>query len=82
MTKMATIEQIRNNLIDKLLAISNRDIIASLDKLLETTIGEKDVYKVSRQQAIILKASETDILNGDLILDEQINQEEDLWLSK
>ena len=79
---MATIEQIRNNLIDKLLSISNKDIIASLDKLLETTIREKDVFKISEQQKIILKASESDIQNGELISDDEINQEEDLWLKK
>ena len=79
---MATIEQIRNNLIDKLLSISNKDIIASLDKLLETTIREKDVFKISEQQKIILKASESDIQNGELISDDEINQAEDLWLKK
>ncbi|NEW83221.1 MAG: hypothetical protein GZ094_12750 [Mariniphaga sp.] len=79
---MASTEQIRNNLIDKLLSINNRDIIVSLDKLLESTIREKDIYKVSKQQNLILAASETDIKNGDLISDEEVNREEDLWLNK
>lgn len=79
---MASTEQIRNNLIDKLLSINNRDIIVSLDKLLESTIREKDIYKVSKQQKMILAASETDIKNGDLISDEEVNREEDLWLNK
>ena len=79
---MASTEQIRNNLIDKLLSINNRDIIASMDELLESTIREKDIYKVSKQQKLILAASETDIKNGDLISDEEVNREEDLWLNK
>ncbi len=79
---MASIEQIRNNLIDKLLSINNKDIIVSLDRLLESTIKEEDVYKVSKQQRILLAASEIDIQNGNLILDEEINREEDLWLNK
>jgi hypothetical protein len=79
---MASTEQIRNNLIDKLLSINNRDIIVSLDKLLESTITEKNIYKVSKQQKLVLAASETDIKNGDLILDEEVNREEDLWLNK
>ena len=79
---MATTEQIRNNLIDKLLAIRNRDIIAALDKLLETTVKENDIYITSEQQKLILRASEIDIHNGDLISDEEINQKEDLWLNK
>jgi len=79
---MASTEQIRNNLIDKLLTIRNRYIITALDKLLETTVKEKDIYKTSDQQKLILKASEVDIHYGDLISDEDINQEDDLWLSK
>ena len=31
---------------------------------------------------MILAASETDIKNGDLITDEEVNREEDLWLNK
>lgn len=79
---MATTEQIRNNLIDKLLTIRNRAVITALNKLLESTIKEKDIYKTSEQQKLILEASEIDIHNGDYFLDEEINQEEDLWLSK
>jgi hypothetical protein len=79
---MDTIEQIRNNLIDKILSIRNRDMIGALDKLLETTINEKNIYKTTEQQKLIFQASEIDIQNGDLFLDEEINQEEDLWLNK
>jgi hypothetical protein len=80
--EMASTEQIRNNLITKLLAIRNKDILAAIDRLLVTTIKEEDLYKTSERQKLLLKASELDIQNGDLFLDEEIKQEEDLWLSK
>ncbi|NOY96586.1 MAG: hypothetical protein GXO81_09470 [Chlorobi bacterium] len=79
---MATTDQIRNNLIDKILSIGNKDILSALDRLLETTIREKDVYKVSKQQRLILQASMIDIENDGLISDEDLNKEEDLWLNK
>ena len=78
--EMATTEQIRNNLIDKLLTIRNKNIISALDNLLETTIKEKSIYKTSEQQKLIFKASELDIQNWDLLSDEEINREEDSWL--
>jgi len=79
---MATTEQIRNNLIDKLLTIRNKNIISALDKLLETTLKEKSIYKTSEQQKLIFKASELDIQNWDLLSDEEINREEDSWLRR
>lgn len=80
--EMATTEQIRNNLIDKLLTIRNKNIISALDNLLETTIKEKSIYKTSEQQKFIFKASELDIQNWDLLSDEEINREEDSWLRR
>ena len=80
--EMATTEQIRNNLIDKLLTIRNKNIISALDNLLETTIKEKSIYKTSEQQKLIFKASELDIQNWDLLSDEEINREEDSWLRR
>lgn len=79
---MATTEQIRNNLIDKLLTIRNRNIIAALDNLLEKTLKEKSIYTTSEQQKLIFKASELDIQNWDLFSDEEINKEEDSWLRR
>ena len=79
---MATTDQIRNNLIDKLMSIGNKDILSAIDRLLESTVKEKDVYKVSDQQRLILQASELDIRNGKFISDDDLNKEEDQWLNK
>ncbi len=77
---MASTEQIRNNLIDKLISINNKDILSAVDRLLEVSVKEEVIYKVSEDQRKALHASEMDIANGSLISDEDLNTEEDQWL--
>lgn len=77
---MASTEQIRNNLIDKLISIKNKELLSAVDRLLEVSVKEEDVYKVSDDQRKALQASEMDITNGRLISDEDLNNEEDEWL--
>jgi hypothetical protein len=77
---MASTEQIRNNLIDKLISIKNKDILSAVNRLLEVSVKEEDVYKVSEDQRKALQASEMDIVNGRLISNEDLNNEEDEWL--
>jgi hypothetical protein len=77
---MASTEQIRNNLIDKLISIKNKDILSAIDRLLEVSVKEEDIYKVSEVQRKALQASEMDISNGRLISNEDLNNEEDEWL--
>ena len=64
---MASTEQIRNNLIDKLISIKNKELLSAVDRLLEVSVKEEDVYKVSDDQRKALQASEMDIVNGRLI---------------
>ena len=79
---MASTEQIRNNLIDKLISIKNKELLSAVDRLLEVSVKEEGVYKVSDDQRKALKASEIDIANGRLISDEDVNNEEDEWLKE
>lgn len=77
---MASTEQIRNNLIDKLISIKNKDLLSAVDRLLEVSVKEEDIYKVSDDQRKVLQTSEMDIVSGRLISDEDLNNEEDEWL--
>lgn len=79
---MASTEQIRNNLIDKLISIKNKKLLSAVDRLLEVSVKEEDVFKVSEDQRKALQASELDIVNGRLISDEDLNNEEDEWLKE
>ena len=79
---MASTEQIRNNLIDKLISIKNKELLSAVDRLLEVSVKEEDVYQTSEYQKKALQAGDVDIANGRLISDQDLNNEEDEWLRK
>ena len=79
---MASIEQIRNNLIDKLSLIKNKELLSAVDRLLEVSVKEEDVYNISEEQRKALQASNSDIASGRLVSDEDLNFEEDKWLNE
>ena len=39
---MASTEQIRSNLIDKLISIKNKELVSAVDRLLEVSVTEED----------------------------------------
>jgi hypothetical protein len=45
-------------------------------------VNLQDLCKITGDQRLVLNACEDDILYNNLIPDEEINHEEDLWLSK
>ena len=79
---MASTEQIRNNIIDKLISIKNKELLSAVDRLLEVSVKGEDIFKVSENQRKGLQASEMDIANGRMISDEELNNEEDEWLKE
>jgi len=77
---MATADNIRNNIIDKLLTISNEDYLSALYQLVEKSNADDDIVKLTKEQRKILELSEKDIKNGDLISQEQLDKEDRKWL--
>ncbi len=74
--------QLKFNLIDKLIALSDADLLHEIDKLLskiKTKNSEK--FILTSKQKEMLKSSEADIKHGRIISDEKINQEEEEWLN-
>jgi len=61
---MATIDTVRNNLIDKLLGISNMEYLLALNKLVESSATGNDVLKLTNEQILMLKLSDEDIKAG------------------
>lgn len=79
---MATVDNIRNNLIDKLLTISNEDYLSALYQLVEKSNTDDDVVKITKEQRKMLELSEKDIEDGDLISQEQLDKEDREWLKE
>jgi hypothetical protein len=78
---MATVDQIRNGLIDKILSIRNRDFLVALDQLVASSASESEIVELTGDQKEILEMSEQDIKNGKLISQEAMDKRNLEWLS-
>jgi len=73
--------QLKFNLIDKLIALRDPDLLHKVEKLLsKIKVDNSETFKLTSAQKEMLKASEADIKNGRTISDRQVNDEEDKWL--
>lgn len=78
---MATVDKLRNGLIDKILSINNKDFLEALDKLITSSNSETAIIELSDEQKLLLEMSEKDIQNGKLISQEAMNKRNLEWLN-
>jgi hypothetical protein len=78
---MATVDSIRNGIIDKLLTISNRDFLSALSQLVENS-NTDDTVKLTEEQKLMLKLSDKDIKSGKLISHTQLDKNDLKWLKE
>ncbi|WP_233530563.1 hypothetical protein, partial [Gelidibacter salicanalis] len=78
---MATVDKIRNGLIDKILSIRNKDFLVALDKLISSSESESDIVELTDEQKLMLEMSEKDIQNGKLISQDAMNKRNLEWLN-
>ena len=79
---MATVDNIRNGLIDKIMSIKNKDFLVALDKLITSSSSESEIVELTKEQKIMLKMSEEDIKNGQLISQERMDKRNLEWLNE
>ena len=79
---METVDKIRNGIIDKLLTISNKDYLTAIFQVLENSTTDQDIVKLSEEQILMLKLSESDIKNGRLIPQSQLDKTDMEWLKR
>ena len=77
---MAAADHIRNNIIDKLLTISNKDYLLALYQLVQRSSVDDDVVKLSDEQLVMLKLSDGDIENNRLISQDELDKRDLEWL--
>ena len=77
---MTAADNIRNSIIDKLLTISNQDYLSALHQLVEKSSVDTDVVKLSAEQVLMLKLSDSDIANNRVISQEELDKAELKWL--
>jgi len=79
---MATVDKIRNELIDKILAIQNKDFLEALDTLVSSTVSQDQPVNLSKEQKLMLEMSEEDIKNGRLVSQEEMVKRNLEWLNE
>lgn len=78
---MAAVDKIRSQLIDKILAIKNKDFLEALDKLVASSSSTSDLVELSAEQKEMLEMSDDDIESGRLISQEAMNKRNLEWLN-
>jgi hypothetical protein len=79
---MATVDTLRDNLIDKLLTISNKEYLSALNELVEKSTSNNELVQLTEAQISMLKLSDKDIESGNLISHEQLNKNDLKWLNE
>jgi hypothetical protein len=79
---MRTVDTLRNNLIDKLLTISNKDYLKALNQLIENSGIENTSVLLTNEQILMLQMSDNDITAGRLVWQEQLDKNDLLWLKE
>lgn len=79
---MTSVDNLRDNIIEKLLAISNKDYLSALNQLIEKSLAVEATIPLTDEQRRILQLSELDIRQGNLITQEQVDQEDQEWLKE
>jgi hypothetical protein len=79
---MATIDTLRNKIINKLLTITNKDYLQALNKILENSPVEEDVMQLTEEQILMLQLSEEDIKHNRVISHSELMKNEREWLKK
>jgi hypothetical protein len=77
---METVDTLRNDLIDKLLSISNKEYLLALNQLIENSAIGKELVNLSEEQILMLQLSDRDIEAGKLISQEQLDKDDLEWL--
>ena len=77
---MASVDNIRNGLIEKILSIKNKDFLIALDKIITSSASESEIIELTKEQQLMLEMSERDIKEGKLISQEAMNKRNLEWL--
>ncbi|MCX6236729.1 MAG: hypothetical protein NTY07_04055 [Bacteroidia bacterium] len=79
---MRTTDILRNNIIDKLLTINNKDYLSALYQLVNKSSVDNDTVKLTEEQILMLQLSDNDIKNGSLISQSQLDKDDLQWLKE
>jgi hypothetical protein len=73
---MTQVDAIRNGIIDKLLAISDKDYLIALLRLVDNSAVHQEKIKLTKEQKLMLDMSEADIQNGRTIAQHDLDKKD------
>lgn len=79
---MATLNEIRNRVIESLMSIDNSQYLQALEKMIKSSNVEHAKIPLTEEQKIMLAMSEDDIQNGKMIDQDSLNKQELQWLKE
>ena len=77
---MAQVDVIRNGIIDRLLAISDKDYLMALLRLVDNSTVEIGKIQLTKEQKLMLEMSEVDLQNGRAISQSELDKNDLEWL--
>jgi hypothetical protein len=78
---MATIEKLRTELIDNILAIKSKDMLMDLSNYISIQNQSTEPRKFSKYQKLMLEMSEDDIKNGRVYTEDEVDKMDEEWLN-
>ncbi len=82
---MSQEEILKNKLIEKILSISNLDVLQSIEKIISSTTSKEyignDAIELTPEQLEMLRLAEEDVKYGRMISHEDLKKNLDKWLS-
>lgn len=77
---MAQVDVIRNGIIDRLLAISDKDYLMALLHLVDNRVVENEKIQLTKEQKLMLEMSEADLQYGRIISQNELDKNDLEWL--
>ncbi len=79
---MRTSDVIRNELIGKLMTISDKNYLTALHQIVESSNVEEDAVKLTKEQRLMLDLSEQDIQSNKVISQSALDKQDLQWLKE
>ena len=73
---------LKYNILDKIISIDDDLLLQKIDEIIGNSSPSSNPLKLSQAQEKMLMESELDIVKGNLLSDEEVNNEEALWLKE
>lgn len=77
---MAQVDVLRNGIIDRLLAISDKDYLMALLRLVDNSTVENEKNQLTKAQKLMLEMSEANLQNGRTISQNELDKNDLEWL--